>query len=110
MIEFVGPRFRSGPVHVATGFYETWKGLRKSRCSHGLLLPVRRVHGSGLRSVIQIIALDERDRVVATDLLYPGFLRSHNHFATRSGVSILELWDPGPVPAVNTLLSRVSIS
>lgn len=109
MIEFIGPRFRSGPVHVVASFYDRWKGLRGSRCSHGVLLPVRRVHGSGLRSVIQVIALDEIDTVVATDLLYPGFARSHNHFATRSGVAILELCESGQTPLVGSLLRRVAI-
>lgn len=94
MIELCASGFEPGPIHVAVTFRERWRGLRTSKCEHGLLLPVTSVHGRGIRSYLQVVALDDQDVILSFDYLKPGAFWGDGRFSDPRASAILELSQP----------------
>ena len=71
MVEFVADRWRSGPVHRASGFRQRLSGIIRVAPGVGVLLRTRSVHTMGLRRPLLIVGLDEALRVVRTAVVPP---------------------------------------
>lgn len=100
MIKLSGTGFDSGPIHVAATFRERWHGLRAYECGHGLLLPVTSVHGRGMRTCLQVVALDDQDVILSFGYLKPGAFWGDGRFSDAGASAILEL--PQPVRSIRS--------
>ncbi|MGQ0850104.1 MAG: hypothetical protein ACT4OP_13535 [Actinomycetota bacterium] len=83
----------SGPVEVASRFYDRWRGLRPAGNGRRLLLSGNSVHGVGMREPLLIVGLDRQSRILRIVELRPGKV-----IWIRGASQILELpiWVPPP--------------
>jgi hypothetical protein len=70
--EFASTGWSSGPVAVAVGFRDRWRGLRPSPAGFGLLLKTRSVHSLGMKTDLLVVGIDARGTVIDTRTLKPG--------------------------------------
>ncbi|MFQ5967389.1 MAG: hypothetical protein ACE5MI_07235 [Acidimicrobiia bacterium] len=103
-LELRGGGWRSGPVLLAVGFRQRWRGLRPYPGS-GLLMAVSSVHGLGLRSPITVAGLSGSGRVIEVDTLAPG------GWSWISGARwLLELPPDRPAPPPGLTLDAYALS
>jgi len=90
VVEAVGPGWRSGPLVVARGWRQRWRGLRPRPGGRGLLLRARSVHGFGMREPLGVVSLGPGGQVRRVGALRRGRL----------------FWDPGACWVMELPLSR----
>lgn len=97
-MEVLVPGF--GPVRVARGFWERWRGLRHTPEGSALVLKGASVHGFGMDRPIILVALDRDLTVIGARRLGPNRL-----VWVRGARWIVELPEGTTPPRVGTRLT-----
>ncbi len=98
--ELTCPGWNSGPVAVARGFRQRWRGLRPYPPDCGLLIRTRSVHTVGMKVPLWIVAIDREARVISTRFLSPGRI-----FIALLARHVLELGTDRAPPRVGEVLT-----
>ncbi len=99
-VRLVAPGWLSPPLRLATTRWERRRGLAPCPGPFGILMRTRSIHGFGLRSAIEFVALDMAGVVTRSGILRPG------RVAYCGGASwIAELPAGCPRPPVDSVVS-----